>query len=74
MSERFAVQFKTETGEWETIKRSGIGQYNGTGQFDHSADAFILLGKEMACDPDMEHRIVRYVEEVVVAPPVGGKA
>ena len=64
MSEQFEVQFQTEDGVWETIHRSGS---NEQGRFTSVADAFILLGKEIECDPDMPHRIVRFVEEVVVA-------
>lgn len=63
MSEQFEVQFQTQDGEWETIHRS-----NGVvGRYTNVADAFILMGKEIECDPDMPHRIVRFVEEVVVS-------
>ena len=73
MSETYEVQFTYDGEEWLSIIRSTIGQIednNGpTGRFADVTDAFILLGKEMQCDPTVQHRIVRYVQEVVVAPP-----
>ena len=69
MSETYAVQFSHDGEEWIELKRSGVGQMSGTSRFKSACDAFIFLGKEMQCDPDIAHRIVRYVEEIVIAPP-----
>ena len=66
MSEQFEVQFQTEDGAWETLHRSGSDEQ---GRYTNVADAFILLGTEIERDPDMTHRIVRFVEEVVVTIP-----
>ena len=73
MSETYEVQFSHDGKEWIPIKRSGVGQMTGTSRFKDVADAFILLGKEMMCDPEITHRIVRFVEEVVIAPPARGE-
>lgn len=68
MSETYAVQYSHDGVEWISLKRMGVGQIRGTDRFADVTDAFILLGKEMQCDPDIAHRIVRFVEEVVIAP------
>lgn len=73
MSETYAVQYSHDGEQWIELKRSGVGQMSGTSRFKNVCDAFIFLGKEMQCDPEITHRIVRYVEEVVIAPPARGE-
>ena len=58
--EYYEVEFLShDTGKW-----TGCSDTK-----DNLTDAFITLGRHVENDPDMEHRIKRYVEEVVVAVP-----
>ena len=58
--EYFQVEYLSpSTGEW--VECSNPKQ--------HVEDAFIILGRHVENDPDMQHRIRRFSSEVVVAVP-----
>ena len=72
MSNYYQVQFKATDGDWNTLVRDYNDLTDKNGNIYNLAYAFELLGREMACDPDMEHRIVRFAEEVLIAPKNNG--
>ena len=60
MSEYYEVEYLShDTGEWTVCSNTK----------DNVTDAFIVMGRHIENDPDMQHRIRRYVSETVVTVP-----